>query len=163
MHAFVRSLAAARPVTGASVKLVARNNEILATATTDANGYARFPVGQTRGEGGLQPAILVAENGAGEYAFLDLTTNAFDLSDRGVKGREAPGPLDGYVYTDRGVYRPGEDVFLTALVRDRVGHAATLPVTLIVTRPDGVEHRRFTLPTRASAAAPRRCRSAAAS
>ena len=44
-----------------------------------------------------------------------------------MKGREAPGPLDGYVYTDRGVYRPGEDVFLTALVRDRVGHAATLP------------------------------------
>ena len=29
-----------------------------------------------------------------EDAFLDLTTNAFALSDRGVKGREAPGPKD---------------------------------------------------------------------
>ncbi len=71
-----------------------------------------------RGEGGLAPAILVAENGNGEYAFLDLSTNAFDLSDRGVKGRDAPGPLDGYVYTERGVYRPGEEVNVTALVRD---------------------------------------------
>ncbi|MFA5949127.1 MAG: alpha-2-macroglobulin [Hyphomicrobium sp.] len=145
IHAFVRSLASAVPVSGASVRLVARNNEILATSTTDKNGYVRFEPGQTRGVGGLQPAIIVAENSAGEYAFLDLATNAFDLSDRGVKGRDAPGPLDGYVYTERGVYRPGEEVNFTAVLRDSAGVAATLPVTLIVQRPDGVEHGRFTL------------------
>ena len=63
--------------------------------------------------------MLVAEKGAGEYAFLDLTLNAFDLSDRGVKGRDASGPIDAYVYTERGVYRGGEEVNVTALVRDR--------------------------------------------
>ena len=52
--------------------------------------------------------MLVAEIAGGEYAFLDLTTAAFDLTDRGVKGREAPGPLDAFAYTERGVYRPGE-------------------------------------------------------
>ena len=145
VHAFVRSLAEAQPVAGASVRLVARNNEILATATTDGNGYARFAPGETKGEGGNAPAILVAENGAGEYAFLDLATNAFDLSDRGVKGRDAPGPIDGYLYTERGVYRPGEEVNVTALIRDNAGAAATLPVTLIVLRPDGVEHGRYPL------------------
>src|SRR5690606_40363794 len=82
----------------------------------------------------------------GDYAFLDLTTSAFDLSDRGVKGREAPGPLDGFLFTERGVYRPGEDVHLTALVRDRAGNASGVPVTLIVTRPDRVEHTRVALP-----------------
>ena len=101
---------------------------MLATAKTDGNGYVRFEAGVARGEGGSQPAILVAENGTGEYAFLDLTTNAFDLSDRGVKGRDAPGPLDAYLYTERGVYRPGEEVNITALVRDAAGVAATLPV-----------------------------------
>ncbi len=145
IHAFVRSLASADPIGAASVRLVARNNEVLATAKSDANGYAHFASGDARGEGGLQPAILVAENGSGEYAFLDLTTNAFDLSDRGVKGREAPGPLDAYLYTERGVYRPGEEVNFTALVRDQAGIAATLPVTLIVSRPDGVEYGRYTL------------------
>lgn len=145
IHAFVRSLASTNPVTNASVRLVARNNEILATTKTDINGYVRFEPGQTRGQGGLQPAILVAENGEGEYAFLDLATNAFDLSDRGVKGREAPGPLDAYLYTERGVYRPGEDANFTAIVRDSTGRAASLPVTLIVQRPDGVEHGRYTL------------------
>ena len=145
VHAFVRSLAGATPIDTASVRLIARNNEVLATAKTDKNGYVRFEPGQTRGEGGLAPAILVAENGNGEYAFLDLSTNAFDLSDRGVKGRDAPGPLDGYVYTERGVYRPGEDVNVTALVRDAAGAAATLPVTMIVLRPDGVEYGRYTM------------------
>jgi len=145
VHAFVRSLANAEPTADAAVKLVARNNEVLATGKTDANGYARFEAALTRGEGGLQPAMLVAENGAGEYAFLDLTAGAFDLTDRGVKGRAAPGPLDAYLYTERGIYRPGEEVHVTGLVRDAAGKAAGLPVTLIVTRPDGVEHNRYTL------------------
>ena len=145
VHAFVRSLASANPIGEASVKLIARNNEVLATAKTDANGYVRFEPGQSRGEGGNAPAILVAEKGEGEYAFLDLSTNAFDLSDRGVKGRDAPGPLDGFLYTERGVYRPGEEVNITALVRDGTGAAATLPTTLIVVRPDGVEQGRYPL------------------
>ncbi len=146
VHAFVRSLAAATPSADVKVKLVARNNEVLGSAKTDTNGYARFDAGLTRGEGGLQPALLVAESDDGEYAFLDLTSGAFDLTDRGVKGREAPGPLDAYLYTERGIYRPGEDVHITGLVRDKTGKAASLPVTLIVTRPDGVEYRRYTLP-----------------
>ncbi len=145
VHAFVRSLASAEPVSAVTVRLVARNNEILATAKSDKTGYVRFEPGQSKGQGGNAPAILVAENGTGEYAFLDLTSNAFDLSDRGVKGRDAPGPLDGYLYTERGVYRPGEEVNVTALVRDATGAAATLPVTVIVVRPDGVEHGRYAL------------------
>jgi uncharacterized protein YfaS (alpha-2-macroglobulin family) len=145
VHAFVRSLADAKPSAGVNVKLVARNNEVLGTAKTDANGYAHFDAGLARGEGGLQPALLVAEGDNVEYAFLDLTSGAFDLTDRGVKGREAPGPIDGYLYTERGIYRPGEDVHITGLVRNNTGKAASLPVTLIVTRPDGVEHRRYTL------------------
>ncbi len=145
VHAFVRSLAEAQPADGLSVKLIARNNEILGTTKTDSNGYARFEAGLARGEGGLRPALLVAESDSGEYAFLDLTLGAFDLTDRGVKGREAPGPLDAYLYTERGIYRPGEDVHIAALVRDKAGKAATLPVTLIVSRPDGVEHHRYTL------------------
>jgi uncharacterized protein YfaS (alpha-2-macroglobulin family) len=145
VHAFVRSLASAEPSKAVNVKLVARNNETLGTGKTDANGYVRFDAGLARGEGGLQPALLVAESSEGEYAFLDLTANAFDLTDRGVKGREAPGPIDGFLYTERGVYRPGEDVYITGIVRDAAGKAATLPVTLIVTRPDGVEYRRYTL------------------
>jgi len=145
VHAFVRSLADAATQSAVNVKLVARNNEVLGTTKTDQNGYAHFEDRLTRGEGGSEPAILVAQNVNGEYAFLDLRSNAFDLSDRGVKGRTAPVPIDGYLYTERGVYRPGEEINVTALVRDAAGIAATLPVSLTIARPDGVEHQRITL------------------
>jgi uncharacterized protein YfaS (alpha-2-macroglobulin family) len=143
VHAFVRSLATAAPTEGARVSLVARNNEVLSDAVTTSGGYARFEAGLVRGEGGLEPAVMVVRGQDGDYAFLDLTSGAFDLSDRGVEGRQAPGPVDGFIYLDRGVYRPGEEVQISALVRNAKGRAAEAPVTLIVRRPDGVEHRRI--------------------
>ncbi len=146
VHTFIRSLATAVPVVNASLRLIARNNEVLGTAKTDSRGYARFDPGLRRGEGGQAPAVLVAETSTGDYAFLDMATAAFDLSDRGVAGRAEPGPIDAFVYTDRGVYRPGEDVHLTTLVRGRSGSAASVPVTMIFSRPDGVEHSRLSLP-----------------
>jgi len=145
IHAFVRSLSEATPVSGTNVKLIARNNEVLATSKTDERGYARFDAAITKGDGGSAPAILVAEKGTGEYAFLDLTLNAFDLSDRGVKGRAPAGPVDAFMYTERGVYRGGEEVNITALVRDQFGKSSAIPTTLIVSRPDGVEQTRVVM------------------
>ena len=139
VHAFVRSLTSAQPVSGIKVKLVAVNNEILGEATTDAMGEATFAPGLARGEGGRAPQLLVAETAAGDYAFLDMSKPAFDLTDRGVDGRPSPGPLDLFATTERGVYRPGETVFLTALLRDVHAKAVTgLPLTMEVERPDGV-------------------------
>ena len=146
VHGFVRSLATADAVGNAKIRLIARNNEVLATAKSDARGYVRFDSALARGEGGLAPAVLVAETEAGDYAFLDMTTSAFDLTDRGVKGRGDPGPIDAFAYPDRGVYRPGEAVHLTTLVRAAAGGASAVPVTLIMFRPDGVEHLRMALP-----------------
>ena len=145
IHGFVRSLATAAPVVNAKVRLMARNNEVLGSGRTDSRGYVRFDAALARGEGGQAPAVLVAETAAGDYAFLDMATAAFDLTDRGVKGRAEPGPVDAFAYADRGVYRPGESVHLTALVRTRSGEASAVPVTLIFWRPDGVEHSRVAL------------------
>ncbi|KQO85005.1 alpha-2-macroglobulin [Methylobacterium sp. Leaf90] len=142
VHVFARSLASAKTVSGAEIRLVARNNDVLATAKTDGQGHAAFPAGLARGEGGLAPGLVVAQVGD-DYGFLDLALGAFDLSDRGVKGRPAPGGAEAYVFPERGVYRSGETVQLTALLRDPQGAAvAGLPLTLVVKRPDGVEYRR---------------------
>jgi len=139
VHTFVRSLTSARPVAGSKVRLVAVNNEILGETTTDANGEAIFAAGLARGEGGRAPQLVVAETDAGDYAFIDYTRPAFDLTDRGVDGRPTPGPLDLWATTERGVYRPGETVFLTALLRDtRAKAVEKLPLTLELERPDGV-------------------------
>ena len=138
---FIHSLASAEPMGQVGVRLMARNNEVLANKTTDKDGFVHFEAGLTRGEGGQAPAAIVAADKA-DYAFLSLKSTAFDLSDRGVAGRQVPTGLDAFVYTERGVYRSGETVHVTALLRDARGIAAAAPLTLVMERPDGVEYRR---------------------
>ncbi|MGB3833968.1 MAG: alpha-2-macroglobulin family protein [Mesorhizobium sp.] len=144
LSVFARSLGSARPIQGAELTLLARNNEILGTAATDAEGRAVFNPGLTRGEGGLVPALLMARQGDQDFVFLDMTKAGFDLSDRGVAGRAAPGALDVYAWTERGIYRAGETVHVAALARDGAARAVeNLPLTFVFTRPDGVEDRRM--------------------
>jgi hypothetical protein len=139
---FVHSLATADARGSVEVRLMARNNEQLAVRQTDRNGFIHFEAGLARGEGGLAPAAIVAAE-KNDYAFLSLKSPAFDLSDRGVAGRAIPAGLDAFVYTERGVYRTGESVAITALLRDARGAAAlNVPLTVVVERPDGVEYKR---------------------
>lgn len=146
LHVAVRSIASAQPVADVEVRLVARNNEVLATTRTGADGTASFAAGLTRGEGGQAPALVVAQSADHDYSFVDLTQPAFDLTDRGVAGRAPPGAVDAFVYAERGVYRRGETVHVTVLLRDDTARAIEdLPVTLVVERPDGVEYQRSVL------------------
>src|SRR3954465_2505147 len=146
IHVFVNSLASTETVAKAEVRLVARNNEILATRKTDDAGHVLFEAGLARGGGGLSPALLTVMSEKSDYAFLSLKTNAFDLTDRGVSGRVVPAGADAFVYAERGVYRSTETVYLTALLRDGQGNAMSGgPLTLVIERPDGVEFRRAVL------------------
>src|ERR1700732_2106500 len=90
IHVFVNSLASTEAVAKAEIRLVARNNEILATRKTDDAGHVMFEPGLARGEGGLSPAMLTVAGETADYAFLSLKSNAFDLSDRGVSGGAVP-------------------------------------------------------------------------
>ena len=146
VHALVHSLETAQPKGGIEVRVLSRGNEVLATKRTGPDGHVQFETNLARGEGALAPAMLVAADGSSDYAFLNLKAPAFDLTDRGVAGRLAPTGLDAFVYTERGVYRSGETVQVTALLRDAQGNAAlNVPLTLVIERPDGVEYRRAAL------------------
>ena len=147
INVFVNSLATTEPRGQVEVRLMSRGNEILSTKRTDTSGRIAFEAGLSRGEGALSPAMLVATDAKGDYAFLNLKGPAFDLSDRGVKGRPAASGLDAFVYTERGVYRSGETVHVMSLLRDAQGAAAlNVPLTLVVERPDGIEYRRIAVP-----------------
>ena len=52
--------------------------------------------------------------------------------------------IDAFLYADRGIYRPGETVRLTALVRDRLARAVDgRKGYLVVKRPSGVEFKKI--------------------
>jgi len=144
LSVFIRSLASAKPLGGVELQLVAKNNEVLGTATTDAEGRATFDAGLIRGAASMTPAVITAQKGEDDFVFLDMTRAGFDLSDRGVTGRASPGAIDIFAWTERGIYRAGETVHAAALSRDINGEAIeNLPLTFVFLRPDGVEDRRL--------------------
>jgi alpha-2-macroglobulin len=145
LHATVRSLSGGQALDGVTFELIARNSKVLATVTSDSNGLAVFDPGLVRGAGGNAPRVLIARAGD-DFAFIDLDSAPIDLSDRGVDGREPAGPLDAFLYSDRGIYRPGESVHIVTLLRDAEAMAQDgVPVTLRLLRPDGVETLRATV------------------
>ncbi|HWA01003.1 MAG TPA: alpha-2-macroglobulin [Caulobacterales bacterium] len=149
-----RSLQTARPIANVAVTLIAQNNEELARARTDSQGHVRFAKALVEGEGPAHARYVMAYGAGGDYAALDLYRSSLDLSDRGVDGRRLPGDVDAYMFTERGVYRPGETVRLTALIRDTVGRAiANRPSTLVIYRPNGTEARRIRMEAAAAAGA----------
>lgn len=146
LSVFARSLQTALPLAGLEVVLLSRGNEPVAKAISDAEGRVNFAGGLLKGRGAAQPgAVMASDPARQEFSRLELTKAAFDLSDRGVTGRAPPGPVDAFLYTERGIYRPGETVQLMAMLRNDAAVAlSNLPVTLIVKRPDGTEFTRYT-------------------
>jgi alpha-2-macroglobulin len=150
----VRSLKSAKPVSGVRVAVVARNGEDVAQATSDASGRVRFGKAVFAGKGAASPKMLMAYGKLGDLALLDLDRPPVDLSNQGIGGRMDPEagdaalggrtlatPLDGYLYADRGIYRPGETVHIVGLLRDQQARSVQdRKVKLVVTRPSGVEY-----------------------
>ncbi len=142
LHVFVRSLLDASAKAGVKVTLLSQANAVIATVDSDDQGYAHFDAAEIAGTGSSAPAMLTAEKDE-DYSFMSLTDPEFDLSDRGVEGREAAGAVDVFLSTDRGAYRAGEVVNATILARspDMVGIEG-LPLTARLIRPDGIEYSR---------------------
>ncbi|HWE72795.1 MAG TPA: alpha-2-macroglobulin [Stellaceae bacterium] len=147
LHVFARSLASAEPLSDIKLSLIATGQDVLGQGATGAGGHFVFAPGLMRGKGASAAANVVAYGAAGgDFAILNLNRAAFDLSDRGVSGRAAAGAVEAFLYTERGVYRPGQSVEVMTLLRDRTGRAVpNMGLTLVLRRPDGVEANRFAM------------------
>lgn len=150
LHVFARSLATAKLLSGINVALMAQNGDELGRVTTDSAGQGLFAPGLLRGQRAQAPVSVMAQAADGDFSMLQVNQDWFDFSDHGSAGHPAPGPQQAVLVTDRGLYRPGETVNITALLRDQKGNAlSSQPLVLVLTRPDGVEAHRVTLPARA--------------
>jgi len=147
LHVFARSLATAQPIPNAIIRLISTGQDVLGQVLTDANGEADIPAPLLAGTRANAPATILAYDPRGDFAFQNLGGPAFDLSDRGVSGRAAPRDFQAFMYTERGIYRPGETINLVSLLRDRTGNGVSnLPLKFLLRRPDGVVDRSFVAP-----------------
>lgn len=145
---WVNTLAELSPVAHAELKLISRNNQILMNAQTDKNGIAVFEGYRALQEEGFTPYVITASAGD-DLTFLELQRRRIPTTDFDVGGK--PTLRHGYaafLYSDRGVYRPGESAHLVAVVRgEHTAVPPAFPVILRVTTPENkiLEEQKATL------------------
>ncbi|MCT8174838.1 alpha-2-macroglobulin [Variovorax sp. CY25R-8] len=117
---FVQSIANGQPVGGALVEVWGRNGMIVASQATDATGRAKLPnlAGFQREK---QPVVLVVRKD-GDLSFLPFnkTDRTLDISRFDVGGLRAagvPNQMTAYVFSDRGIYRPGDTMHIAMMVK----------------------------------------------
>jgi alpha-2-macroglobulin len=132
------SLETGKVLSDLNLSMYSKNNSLLAKEVTDLTGKVIFDRSASSGGNGLQPMQLLASHPDYGFLFYPLERAGFDLSDRGVSGRISLSAIEAYLYTERGIYRPGETVNLIALLRNNQAQAIEgFPLTLKISNPDG--------------------------
>jgi alpha-2-macroglobulin len=134
---FTTNLVTTEPMSGVRVTLHSTNNQVMGTATTGGDGVARFPDYQEKVKD-FTLKLVTAETDA-DFNFINLEDYRVETSRFDVAGRyDEAGQYDALLYGDRNIYRPGEKIMVTGVVRD-LAHPlpASMPVRLKVYNPQG--------------------------
>ncbi len=139
---FVQSIQTGLPIAGARVDLVGANGLAALSATTDTTGRAQLPAGhELRRE--KTPQMVIVEKD-GDLSFLPFRTGSrqLDLSrfdTGGVESARSAQQVSAYLFSDRGIYRPGETTHLGLMARTADWHAslAGLPVDVEISDSRG--------------------------
>ena len=145
------SLRTAEPLAGVRVRLFSNKNQRLGQATTGADGLATIPIAP-RAEG-EEPSVILADRPNAAFAkshrdcvassgrdltWLDLRSGKINFGETDTSGDAyLRNGHEAFIYTDRGVYRPGETIHLRAIVRGPDGVTPpSFPVRWQFRRPD---------------------------
>lgn len=124
-------LLTAKTLSGVTLELLDYQRQVIHTVKTDGDGMASFELKR-------KPFLLVAKNGD-ERGYLKLDDgNSLPLSRFDVGGDVVQNGLKGYIYGERGVWRPGDSVFLSFVMEDKLKKLpGNYPVTFELYNPQG--------------------------
>ncbi|MGB8378894.1 MAG: alpha-2-macroglobulin, partial [Rhodanobacteraceae bacterium] len=124
------SLKTGEALVNVGLSIIDARGETVVTATTGADGNALIDYTLHADQ------VLIARNGK-DVSLLPFNQPALDLSDFAVSGRKQSW-FDVFAWSGRDLYRPGETVRLSALVRDYDGRSIKpQPLFLTLKQPDG--------------------------
>jgi uncharacterized protein YfaS (alpha-2-macroglobulin family) len=139
---FVQSIHTGDPVAGARVEVLGVNGQPVMAATTDASGQAHLQkLPDLRRE--KTPLLFTVEKDA-DFSFMPmrigdrrLDLSRFDIG--GVENATSAQQLSAYLFSDRGIYRPGETAHFGMVTRtaDWKTSPAGLPVMVEIGDPRG--------------------------
>lgn len=137
-HVFVTDLQTAKPVSGARVKTYDWSDSHSNSGVTGSNGHTKI-------QENYRARFITAEK-SGQISYLKLdnmrwNTSGFDISGASTNysGQRA------FLYTERGVYRPGDEINLSMIVRNQDNTFPTNhPANFTLYNPDGQNVLEFT-------------------
>ena len=152
---FVQSIHGGQPVEGASVAVRAINGQVLFSQLTGTDGTVHFPTFKGL-ERDKKPALYVVQKGD-DLSFLpvgaydrQLDFSRFDIG--GERNAVNQGQLTGYLFSDRGIYRPGDTFHIGLIVRAAswARSVAGIPLQAEIVDPRGDTAKRVPLTMDAS-------------
>ncbi len=152
----VTNIVNTQPISGATVELYDFQQQKIASAPSDAEGMASFQVDK------YAYFAIVTKDKQATYVKLDegysLSVSNFDVS-----GEKLQKGLKGYIYGERGVWRPGDTLFLSFMLNDAASKLdKSHPIKFKLNDPTGkltfqsvqkynaLNHYKFIIPTRDS-------------
>ncbi|RMF03685.1 MAG: hypothetical protein D6772_01785, partial [Bacteroidetes bacterium] len=113
----VTDIRTTKPMVGANLQFYSFQQQLLGETSTDGDGLARIQLDE--------PAYFVLGETAGDQVYLRLDEGeALSVSRYDVAGMTTQEGLKAYFYGERGVWRPGDSVYLNFILEDK---QATLP------------------------------------
>ncbi|MBF7073498.1 alpha-2-macroglobulin [Glaciecola sp. MH2013] len=151
---FVQSISSGKPAANVKVELLGKNGKSLFTRTTNELGHASMP--SARDFQREQQATVFVASVDGDVSFIpydrytrQINYSRFDVSGLYDYGGDANAGVSGFVFSDRGIYRPGESVDLAGIVKGKgFKDLAGIPLELIIrdSQYNEVKVHKFTLP-----------------
>ncbi|HEY6783625.1 MAG TPA: MG2 domain-containing protein, partial [Gemmatimonadales bacterium] len=144
---FVQSLRTGLPLAGVTVDVVGKNGLTDLSAESDADGHVHFPNLQSFDR--EQAPVLYSAHRGDDLSFLpidrsdrELDLSRFDVG--GVSNAVQADKLSAYLFSDRGVYRPGDTFHVGLIVKpaDWQTPLAGIPLEEVITDARGLEVRR---------------------
>ncbi len=143
MLVFANSIQTALPMKGINIIAYGANNQVLGMAATNDSGVAEIKY-KRREFAGFRPALVIA-NSADDFNYLPFNNTKVNTSRFEVDGKipHASG-LDAFIYPERDIYRPGEKINYSVIVRDYAWHSpGEIPMKLKFLLPNGKDLKTF--------------------
>lgn len=147
---FVQNVSTGLPVVGAKVSVLGQNGISVLTVDTEANGSAEFP-NLKDFKYDKEPIAFTAQQGD-SISFVpfnsysrEIDLTSFDIG--GARDSSESDQLNAYMFSDRGIYRPGEKADFGIIVRSKNWGKvfSQIPVDIVITNPTGQEVFKQTL------------------
>lgn len=122
------SLSDGKPIPGADVELRTDNGSLLWSGTTDETGLAKATIKPPKDKSGSSPVIIAYVEKEGDLAFsMSDWSEGFYSWDFGIWENYGDKKTKGYLFTERGIYKPGESIKLKAIIRNVTDKGISIP------------------------------------